>query len=272
MDTPAQHTLETGLITSQYTSVADALATVHSLRAQQAAQPMLQAAVRAVKRVQCHRFQRSYADVLIHPDWSLAARFFLDELYSDRDYSQRDAEFERIAPRIERFFPHSVSAIAQSLSQLHALSEQLDHAMGSYLMTQFYSNLIAVQAVSERALDDIAFKNYVYIWRSVGHQNLRYTQLSMVQQLGRELASITRVPGLRVMLRMMRGPASVAGLQHLQQFLETGFDTFAAMQRSRSGVSAFLTTIEQREHAWITRLFDPASDNTEIHQAWAELE
>lgn len=272
MDTLGQHTLITDLITSQDTSIADALATVHSLRALQAAQPLLQTAVRAVKRAQCDRFQRTYGDVLVHPDWSRAARFFLDELYSDRDYSQRDAEFERIAPRIERFFPHSVSAIALSLAQLHALSEQLDHAMGKYLMPKYDTKLIASSAISVSALDTIAREYYVEAWRAVGHESSRDLQLSMVQKLGRELASITRVPGLRVMLRMMRGPASAAGLQHLQQFLEAGFDTFAAMQRSRSGVDAFLAIIKQREHVWINRLFDLSSDNTEIRQAWAALE
>ena len=57
------------------------------------------------------------------------------------------------------------------------------------------------------------------------------------------------------MLRMMRAPATAAGLGSLQRFLETGFDTFAAMARG-DGARRFLATIGQREKALIENLFD----------------
>ena len=52
-------------------------------------------------------------------------------------------------------------------------------------------------------------------------------------KLGQDLTRFTRMPGLRMMLRMMRKPAQAAGLGALQHFLETGFDTFGAMARRR---------------------------------------
>lgn len=66
--------------------LSSALALVKSLREQQALNPALQALVLAVKRVQCARFRSSYVDVLTHPDWRDAARFFLRELYGDQDF------------------------------------------------------------------------------------------------------------------------------------------------------------------------------------------
>ena len=39
---------------------------------------------------------------------------------------------------------------------------------------------------------------------------------------------------LRNSLRLMRGPAQVAGLGDLQAFLESGFETFRAMRGARS--------------------------------------
>ena len=62
--------------------------------------------------------------------------------------------------------------------------------------------------------------------------------------------------GLRMMLKMMRGPAAAAGLGSLQRFLESGFDTFAAMAKSSGGAEGFLNTIEARESALIRMLFD----------------
>ena len=126
------------------TKLHDALQTVHMLRAMQNDHADLKVVVRSVKRVQCRRFERSYTDMLTHSDWAAAARFFLEELYADRDFSLRDAQFERIAPRIEQFFPSSVAAIATLLAQLHALSEQLDHAVAIMISRQIAMNSVAL--------------------------------------------------------------------------------------------------------------------------------
>ena len=55
---------------------------------------------------------------------------------------------------------------------------------------------------------------------------------------------------------MMRGPARGAGLGELQQFLETGFDTFKAMGSARE----FLAIIGTRERTLARALFGAALD------------
>jgi hypothetical protein len=55
---------------------------------------------------------------------------------------------------------------------------------------------------------------------------------------------------------MMRKPAHAAGLGSLQQFLESGFDTFASMAHHASGVETFLSIINERESELIDLLFD----------------
>jgi hypothetical protein len=249
-------------LSAQLGSIGNALAVVDGLRAEHAAQPELGALVLAVKRVQSLRFQRSYADVLNHRDWGAPAQFFLQELYGDHDFSQRDRQFGRIAPAMQRLFPASVVAVATALVHLHAISEQLDHQMALALYAHLGSS----------ASDHAVKTAYVEAWRDVGQSNARDAQLDMVLHLGNELVALTRIPGLRTMLRMMRGPATAAGLQHLQTFLERGFDTFATMQRSTSGASAFLDTVKTREAAWIARLFDASVTNTTSSVVWPELE
>jgi hypothetical protein len=261
---PNRRTLEsTALLSStQWGSISDALAVVHQLREAHRVQPALLAMVHAVKRAQCSRFQRSYVDVLTHGDWADAAQFFLQELYADRDFSKRDAEFGRIAPAIERLFPQSVVQVATTLAQLHALSEQLDHRMAVALLAMPLEN----------QSDAVVRAHYPHAWRAVGQRPARAEQLALVEHLGAELIKITRVKGLRIMLRMMRGPAHAAGLEHLQTFLEQGFDTFAALQRSKAGAAGFLSTINQRESAWLERLFDTPATNPNFATLWPELE
>jgi hypothetical protein len=83
----------------------------------------------------------------------------------------------------------------------------------------------------------------------------RVSQLNEVMAVGEEMARLTRAPGLRMMLRMMRGPATAAGLSALQRFLENGFDTFAAMARG-GHAPAFLRIVKERESSLIDSLFD----------------
>jgi hypothetical protein len=243
-------------------TLSQALQVVQDLRLASRAQPPLLLAVQSVKRSQCQRFSRSYADVLVHPDWGGAAHFFLRELYGEQDFSRRDAQFGRIAPGLERLFPRAVLKVATTLTQLHALSEQLDFAMGLLLLAQYGAAPIDLQV---RA-------GYVAAWRSVGEPVARQEQVALAQTLCAGLAQLTRTPGLRLMLTMMRGPAQAAGLQDLQGFLERGFDTFARLQRSKAGASGFMQVVAEREQAWIARLFDLDLTNTYTPAQWPELE
>jgi hypothetical protein len=247
---------------SQIATISGALAIVNTLREVQRQHPALLAAVTAIKSAQIQRFRYSYKDVLLHAHMGPAASFFLSELYDARDFSERDHQFERVVPTLQRIFPKSVVSLASTLAHLHAISEQLDHAMASVFLS-----LSPGDQSLKAALD-----RYVEVWRTVGNSMARSEQLVLVQCLGNELSKLTQKPGLRTMLKLMRAPAQAAGLQHLQIFLERGFDTFSALQRSPSGVSDFLLTVQQRETQWITRLFDLQVTFRQNLQCWPELE
>jgi hypothetical protein len=221
------------------------VSTVSALRSARDADGALNDAVLAVKRFQARRFAGTYADLLAGPPYADAAGFFLDELYSDKDFADRDAQFARIAGTMQKLFPEQVVATAQALAELHALTEQLDHAMG-----QAWTSPDAAQSTQSESA------RYVLAWRRVGQRAQRESQLSVVLGIGRELARLTRAPGLRLLLKMMRGPAVAAGMGSLQRFLEAGFDTFGAMSRKRNGAEAFLDTIHARESRLIASLFD----------------
>ncbi len=195
----------------------------------------------AIKRFQARRFQATYSDLLQSPRYQTAARFFLHELYSDKDYEERDQQFARIANTIAKLFPQSVVNTAAALAEVHALTERLDDAMAhAYL---------ALQTANPDLCDSAC---YIACWRQVADPAARHQQLAVVLALGVSLDSLTRKPGLRMLLKMMRGPATAAGLASLQKFLESGFDAFQTMR----GADEFLKLITSRETDWITRLFE----------------
>ncbi len=229
-------------------TIRQSMETVATLRARAAAQPELGAAVASIKRLQAARFRHSYPDLMASKDFGPASRFFLEELYSDADFSERDAQFARIAGTLATVFPASVVETAVALSQLHTLTEQLDHLMATHCVQH---------AITPAGLDAAS---YVAAWQVVGKRVERQQQLADVLSLGRELAVLTHKPGLALLLKLMRRPAASAGMGSLQRFLERGFTIFAALSRSKGKVDEFLSTVERRESAWLEGMFDNPAD------------
>jgi hypothetical protein len=225
-------------------TIRDAVGQVTLLRHAVAAKPGLTQAISDIKHFQARRFAGTYFDLLRSEQYKPAALFFLQELYSEKDYSERDSQFARIAGALERIFPQQVVQTAVSLAQLHHLTEELDMAMAKSWMLNPDTSEVA---------------RYVRAWRTVDRRSDRNTQLATVLSVGCELDRLTRTSGLRMMLRMMRGPASLAGMGALQRFLESGFDTFAAMGRNLEGASYFLATVRVRESQLIDELFDASA-------------
>ena len=97
---------------------------------------------------------------------------------------------------------------------------------------------------------------YVTCWRSVSQRDQREAQLSTVLRIGDELARLTKVSGLRLLLSAMRSPAQAAGLGSLQHFLESGFDSFKSLTIHDKGPRNFLEIIRTRERHLMALMFD----------------
>ncbi|RZL33164.1 MAG: hypothetical protein EOP35_18525 [Rubrivivax sp.] len=215
------------------------LRAVEAERARRAADPELQTRVHALQAYQQRRFARTYADLLAQPRYEAATRFFLNELYGPGDYRQRDAQFARVVPTLTRLFPAEVVDTVARLARLHALSERLDTRMGEHLLSP-----------------DITAAEYAIAWRACGDPEARQQQVALTLAVGEALDKLTRKPLLRQSLKLMRGPAQMAGLGALQHFLENGFDTFRAMR----GAAEFLSTVRHREDTLARALFRADAD------------
>ena len=225
------------------------LESVAAERRTRTADALLAERVREIKRFQHARFERSYADLLAQPRYAKSARFFLEELYGPADFSARDGQFARVVPAMVRMFPHEIICTVANLAELHALSEVLDTATG--------------WAIADSApLPVFGSDLYGQAWRRVGRAPDRERQIVLMLAVGSDLERYTGRALLRHSLRLMRGPATAAGLGSLQRFLESGFDTFREMR----GAEVFLRTIAERERALAAQLFcedtAPASPET----------
>jgi hypothetical protein len=218
-------------------AILEDLAAVNAERQRRADDAALAARVEAVKQYQQRRFELTYADLLTHPRYAGASNFFLDELYGPTDFTQRDAQFVRIVPALVRLFPSEVVGPVRSLAALHALSERLDSRMAG--------------AVGGGDVDAVA---YAKAWQQCGDAPARERQIVLLEAVGHALDALTRNPLLRHSLRMMRGPARVAGMSALHTFLESGFETFRGMH----GADEFIAIIGSRERSLAQTLFTVA--------------
>lgn len=221
-------------MTPRAQSILEHLEAVAAERAQRAADPALLARAIELKTYQQRRFAKTYADLLASPRYGAASRFFLEELYGPKDFSERDAQFARVVPALVRLFPSELVDTVGDLAALHALTERLDSAM-------------ALQLAGE----PVDARRYAAAWSATGQPAQRERQIVLTLGIGAALDRLTRKPLLRRTLHVMRGPARAAGLGALQAFLEAGFDTFKAM----NGADAFLATVASRERALAAALF-----------------
>ena len=178
-----------------------------------------------------------------------AARFFLSELYSTDDLTQRDADIERVIRILVKFLPEKALGTLAAALEMDALSELLDARLGKALREQS----------SEADHPDhplaITPATYAAAYRAMGYGDLRLRQIALTEEIGLALDKLARMPLLSGLLRMMRGPAHAGGVGGLHEFLERGYSAFAHMKDGR----AFIQTIVTRERAEHQRLAEGGS-------------
>ncbi|MBK7676006.1 MAG: hypothetical protein IPJ27_15335 [Candidatus Accumulibacter sp.] len=187
---------------------------------------------------QAGRLARTHADLLASPRFGEAAQFFLSDLYGPKDFSSRDEEVERILPLLIKMLPTSALRTIALAVELDALSEELDSAM-------------IAELCRAGLIDCIDEDAYATAYRAVGCQAERERQILLIRKTGEALDRLARKPLLSGMLKLMRGPAHLAGLRELHEFLERGFNAFRGM----GSASEFLDSIDSKEQKLLARLF-----------------
>jgi len=195
---------------------------------------------------QADRLARTYPDLLASPRYGRAARFFLEDLYGPKDYAERDDEVGRILPSMTRLLPAGAVRTLGLAVELDCLSEALDAGIIDALRSA------AAQGGDLR----IDARRYADAYRSCQNRPDRERQIRLVREIGESLDALARKPLVAKAIELMRGPAHLAGLGELHEFLERGFFAFRDMQ----GAAGFLDTIERRERRILEQLFAGAPD------------
>lgn len=203
--------------------------------------------LKTLKQWQQKRLARTYADLSADERYQPAVAFFLNELYGVKDSTLRDRDLVRMYPTIKRLLPtFAFDAVSMAL-ELDVLAEEFDQEL---------TRALGTQALSE--------SNYVKAFRAVGRREDRLRQIALMRAVGEGLDKMVKKPLIFSTLKMLRGPAKMAGLAEMQQFLEAGFSAFLHMD----GADEFLAIVASRETLLVERIFNGESDPFSIIDDW----
>ena len=214
------------------------LAEARDLRLAAAADPVRGQRRDRLRAWQAARLAKTHADLLASPKFNIAATFFLSDLYGPKDFSERDTEMEKVLPIMTTMLPVSGLRTLLLAVEVDALSERFDAEM--------------VVVLGKRLdQDGLALDDYAAAYRQVGDREGRELQIRLIGETGEALDALAHKTFAGAALKLMHGPAQLAGLGELHAFLERGFNAFRSLRRA----DEFLETIVQRERELMVSLF-----------------
>ena len=214
------------------------LAEARDLRLAAAADPVRGQRRDRLRAWQAARLAKTHADLLASPKFNIAATFFLSDLYGPKDFSERDTEMEKVLPIMTTMLPVSGLRTLLLAVEVDALSERFDAEM--------------VAVLGERLdQDELTMDDYAAAYRQVGDRDGRELQIRLIGETGEALDALAHKAFAGAALKLMHGPAQLAGLGELHAFLERGFNAFRSLRRA----DEFLETIVQRERELMVSLF-----------------
>lgn len=204
----------------------------------------LSSALQELRNWQTQRLTNTYQDFLGDTRYGKACRFFLDDVYAPRDFSQRDHDIERFYQLMLRFVPRQMLTLVREAIDLNRFSNQLD------------LRLLNALEESGVAPADLTPQSYARSYQICANYPDRVEQINRLVRVLEEVAEGARNPLVLVTLKLAHGPASMSGWGDLQDFLVRGCLAFRQMK----GGQKFIQAVEQREMRILNRLFDDHPD------------
>jgi hypothetical protein len=188
---------------------------------------------------QSDRLARSYADFASNPRYKPAFRFFLEDLYGARDFSQRNHDMQRLHDWVRRLAPEPMIRPLILSVELHYLTEQLDERLLDVLVRQL------------SLTDTITVPLYAEAYRRCDNYDRRLQQVELIYELGSLIDKIVRMPLSGAMLNLGKLPLERGGWRELMAFMERGYNAFKHMR----GGGQFLETVRERERRILDRIY-----------------
>ena len=188
---------------------------------------------------QSQRLLKTHKDLFESRRFGPACRFFLNEVYAPKDFSQRNDDIEYLYEMMSSVLPSFLLKLVNNAIKLNNLTDDLDN------------QLLAILTNELGVTDHITAEQYTEAYRINDNYDQRVEQIELIVEIGREVDISTRIPLVGMTLRLARGPAYRAGWANVHDFLQKGYTAFKKMGSAKT----FLATIRQRELDLLDRIY-----------------
>ena len=188
----------------------------------------------ALKAYQVERLKFTHKECLNDPNTKEATKFFLTEIYSDKDLTKRDADLAKIVPMMCKLFPKELLIVLSDAIELDALTEVLDMKMCKNLNVNFTD------------------EEYMKVYREKTKYDDRKKQIQLTNALGLSLIDVVKYPLIGGLLGKMGFPAKMMGLSEMHELLNNGFNIF----KNTKNVEQFLETLIQNEYDILEDIYE----------------
>ena len=196
--------------------------------------------IKAVQTWQCQRLLITHQDMYQQKRFKPAVAFFINELYGPNDFSQRDQDIARLVPKMSRILPDKALQSLASALHLNKLSFELDYDIAKHIEGQ-----------------PITRDSYAKAYVDCDNLAARRQQIDFTYMLGKNLADVVKMKGIKTLLFISRKPAKMAGVLALHEFLERGYKAFKHL----GNVNDFIPPIINTEQDIMRQLHTPNTPN-----------
>jgi len=195
------------------------------------------ASFEVLQQWQRKRIARSFDDLIRQQGYRPAVMFFLSEIYGGLRFRDRDQDMSKVMPAMTRFLPDSALRTMSQAFELQAISLEYDMEMAAFM--------------EQEKIVSLNMARYCDVYRARSDQAGRERQIQLIRKLGYDLERLVSKPLVSYLVRLLRGPAHAAGFGALQEFLESGLNSFRALEDP----AWFIETIYEREWTSMDKMF-----------------
>ncbi len=213
--------------------------------------PSEQQALEALTLWQSQRLQHTHRDLYHCERHHTGLNFLFNELYSQRDFSARDQDLERIFPKLVKLLPDRILETVATLVELNHLTKALDLSLARRLLELNSTN---------QANPEINEHDYCEAYRACNNIETRQEQIRLTTEAGIKLDRYAHSSIIHFSLTLSERPADMAGLGALHGFIREGFSAFQSMAE----VPTLMRALAERETRILNAILAGQSEPFEL--------
>lgn len=195
----------------------------------------------ALQEFQVRRLKRDFRDLRLSEEYGPFTEFFATEIYSARDFTERNESFRRITTQFKGLLGEEIYTGLTRLLDLHSLSDRLDSEMSTLLIDAG----IPVKFTETE---------YERAYRELDNYDERLLQIDMIIESLQFTHHISRMALIGVALKSARVAVGIFSKDKIVELLETAYSTL----RGIKSIDYLCNEVRVREVARLDRIYGRA--------------